>query len=188
MNDWKRPFQKTDGSGGPSLWGVSHTLCFAILLIDLPIVSRGTLRSVIPAGTTVKKTPISVRGTVVRKASRMSDGCRRAVSNGLVFDNSKGSTSYKVNSMSQYFIRALTRMEASGWVERGSEFIKVVNKEGMEDWIYDIEISEKIEMRFEYAYGQILNRLSSTSLPSGIENQLIREAESLESIRGLLPR
>lgn len=140
-----RPFQlPTNDHPEPAKWGAGHTIAVAISALSLDIVSRQTLRNLLPAGETRPLTysndprKIGARVVGVNSAKQVTRFMRAP--------GPKKKRRNSTNRMSDAFYKALARMEESGWIERGQTHILIKDRRAILDFASSAQMPAHIEL------------------------------------------
>lgn len=151
------PFEIPDTERtGLGKWGVSHTIAIALVALDLPIVSRSTLRNLLPAGKRTHhggRPTADPRGVRIRGVGRTGRNTRRLIELGSEMTVEGGQN---INEITKRFQDALARMEASGWLSRGREYVLVADKRSLLDWAMSAELPSSIDLSLQESLNALL--------------------------------
>lgn len=170
--------------GKPPSWGVTHTLSLALVALDLDVVSRATLRALLPTEPRRKRPNATRTGVQIRGINGMGQGARRVVELGLATDivPERRLTRAPKNKFSVNFQIALGRLEASGWISRGEKFILVRDRRGLLDWATSAELPEVIELSIQPA----IDALLADEAKAWTEKLLLQRDQELRALKRLM--
>lgn len=141
-------------------WGIGHTVAMGLVALRLDIVSRATLRALLPRGLSYPTRQMQVK----RTRTHVGYGPRIA------------------NDVTLRFQKALWRMEAAGWIERGETHVFVIDRRELLNFATSVPMPEGFRVDFSHAYETLVAEPAGRLSPSGRHQ---REAE-LRALKRLM--
>jgi hypothetical protein len=119
-------------------WGRSQDIAFALFALRLDVVTRSTLRALLPAGTN-------------RRIPRPDLPSRS--------DDPRRIGSVKRNNISTQFSRILQQFEENGWITRSETHVRVVHRSALGDWVRKADAPVDRILNLSETLVEIKNRL-----------------------------
>lgn len=145
----------------PNHIGPARRTAYALALLDLEVVSRGTLRSLLPDGVR-RRLP---EQTIRQHRERRVDPSR------------------SVNRVTVKFQDALRDFDQQGWIRRGQKYVLVVERQALLDYALDgLRFMPKQLLRVEVAIDRINEELQTAQLTAAAVEQAERERHALMAL------
>lgn len=149
------------GPADPDRVGPARRTAYALVALNLDVVSRATVRELLPSGT----------------RRRFNEGhVRRQRMNRT--DPGKGA-----NRVSEAFLKALRRFEEQGWLQRGQRYLLIRDKQALLDYALDgLRSMPRQLLRLDAAIARINDELKQAELTPAAVEQAQRERHAIMAL------